>query len=69
MLRSTESFRTVWSESVYPVIQAEYDALVREVPSRLQAKLERKEKKEKKENKEKKAKKEKTKKKEKKENK
>ena len=59
MLRSTESFRTVWSESVYPVIQAEYDALVREVPSRLQAKhdskvakLENKEKKEKKEKKE-----------------
>ena len=52
MLRSTESFRTVWSESVYPVIQAEYDALVREVPSRLKAKhaskvakLEKKEKK------------------------
>ena len=52
MLRSTESFRTVWSESIYPAIQAEYDALVREVPSRLKAKhaskmakLEKKEKK------------------------
>ena len=52
MLRSTESFRTVWSESVFPVIHAEYDALVREVPSRLKAKhaskvakLEKKEKK------------------------
>ena len=40
MLRGTESFRDVWTATIFPSIKSEYEALVREVPARLKAKRE-----------------------------